>query len=86
MTAIIYGLEAVTGLAQMFATLDCQPIRCETHGDMTVRRYAANVRRVWHKTMSGTSLFDISVINNSLLQPVHNKLSLESVTMLYEAR
>jgi hypothetical protein len=86
MSAEGYNQALVAGLAKMFGQLDRHAIRRETHGDKVVQRYAARTRVTWHNAMPVRPLFDISVINETLLRNIQSQLVMDFISLEYEAR
>ena len=64
-------------LANFFLNLENHPKRQEPDGDTILLAYQAQVRREWHRALknkTGGAAFDISVINDDLIEKIGNKI------------
>jgi hypothetical protein len=70
--------KAITAFAQFFTRLELHPYRQREQGEKALIVYQARVRRDWHDKLKTGAAFNISIINEDLLQNVYREILDES--------
>ena len=69
--------DHIVALATFYLNLENHPKRQEPDGDAVLLAYQAQVRRQWHielKSTTGEPAFDISIINDDLVEKIGVKM------------
>ncbi|KAI0688273.1 hypothetical protein C8T65DRAFT_556637, partial [Cerioporus squamosus] len=61
-------------LARFWFNLDIHPLRAKEGGDRACVVYQARMRRLWHQSLDGPSPFDLSIIDDGILERIAQDL------------